>query len=210
MEEQKGRYRPFVTVPQRRKVGKVAASYPRGSKRGKIYLTEDDIRAYYSKLFPLLRLVISARSKVSGEKLDVALYGKYLKGAGFLDKYLMGDLSRHQFLKKIILGSSEELLVVGGASEQQVPGGASEREVKKKKFYFEIGTELIVYGRTEPDAEVWLGDKKIKLRPDGTFTLRCALPEGKIPLDLLAIANDKTEKRRITTSAIRTHTDYSH
>jgi len=110
-----------------------------------------------------------------------------------------------------LLGASEEMVLLGGASEQllaQKKEGASERKAKQRKFFFEIGTELIVYGRTEPDAEVWLGDKKVALREDGTFTLRFALPDGEIPLAFIAKSSNKTDKRRITSSVKRTKTKY--
>lgn len=208
MEEKAGKYRPFVSVPSLNKQT-ATAKYSTSSKSRKIYLTEDDIRAYYSRLFPLLRLVISARDKLTHEDVDVELLGTYLTGAQaqYLEKYLLGGLSRSQFLKKIILGSSQEMVIPGGASES-VKGGASERQEKKRQFFFEIGTELIVYGRTEPDAEVWLGDKKIALRADGTFTLRFALPDGKIPLDFVAISHDKAESRTIKTAVERSKTEY--
>ena len=80
---------------------------------------------------------------------------------------------------------------------------------KSDDFYFEIGTELIVYGRTEPDAEVWLENKKIHLRQDGTFSLRFALADGVIPLGFQAISNSKKHVRRIITKVERSKTKYS-
>ncbi|MCX5687566.1 MAG: Rho termination protein, partial [Candidatus Omnitrophica bacterium] len=57
---------------------------------------------------------------------------------------------------------------------------------------------------TEPDAEVRLGDKKVDLRPDGTFSMRFALPDGKINLPFAATSSDKVETRKITTNVERT------
>jgi len=98
----------------------------------------------------------------------------------------------------------------GGASEI-LSSGASERHqgAKARKFFFELWTELIVYGRTEPDAMVKHGDKVVTLRPDGTFTMRFALPDGNIPLDFTATSNDKVETRRIATAVERFRTIYS-
>lgn len=98
------------------------------------------------------------------------------------------------------LGGSENL---GGASEGKVGQSA-----KARNFFFEIGTELIVYGRTEPDARVTLGGQEIQLRPDGTFTLRFALGDQTIPLNFLAESSNQIDKRRISTSVIRTPTEY--
>jgi hypothetical protein len=113
-----------------------------------------------------------------------------------------------QFFKRHLGGASEEL--AQGASESLF-SGASEQIAKGqgRKFFFEIGTELIVYGRTEPDAQVTLGGKKVGLRSDGTFGMRFALPEGKIPLDFVAKSADGAEAREISTAVERTKTKYN-
>ena len=187
----------------------------------RIVLTEDDIKAYYSRLSPLLKDVIAERltraTHESGKREGPSAgrphrtFHIYLRdGEILLDNVLVRDLPRGKFLKRLLAGSSAEL-VFQGASES-VGGGASEKGKeqadRKRKFFFEIGTELIVYGRTEPDAEVWLGDRKIQLRNDGTFSMRFALPDGRIPLDFVAISNDKVETRRITTAVERFKTIY--
>ncbi|MFC1807594.1 DUF4912 domain-containing protein [Candidatus Omnitrophota bacterium] len=180
--------------------------------RHKYSLTEDDVRIYYSKLFPLLRHILAARlAKGLGTKGKLI----YIEDQELLDTHIMKGMTRRQFIKRLRVGSSEELTVIKektakevmdqGASES-IFSGASVQVKGDKKFFFELGTELIVYGRTEPDAEVWYGDKRIELREDGTFSLRFALPDGEIPLDFKAISKDKKQKRRITTSVARTKT----
>ncbi len=69
---------------------------------------------------------------------------------------------------------------------------------KERGFWLMVDCELIVYGATEPDAEVSVQGKKIKLRPDGTFTMRYALPDGKQVVPVKAISADKIEERIIT------------
>jgi hypothetical protein len=65
----------------------------------------------------------------------------------------------------------------------------------QKGFWFNVNAELIIYGATEPDAEVTIGGRVIKLRPDGTFSYRFALPDGKYELPAVAIAADKSDGR---------------
>jgi len=72
------------------------------------------------------------------------------------------------------------------------------KKPKAKKFWLTVNTELIVYGATEPDALVTVQGKEIKLRPDGTFTLRFALPDGKQVIPVKATSNDGTDTRAIT------------
>jgi hypothetical protein len=69
---------------------------------------------------------------------------------------------------------------------------------KERKFWMMVDCELIVYGATEPDARVTVQDKEIKLRPDGTFTLRFALPDGKQVIPVKAVSSDNVEERTIT------------
>ncbi|MBM3249372.1 MAG: DUF4912 domain-containing protein [Candidatus Omnitrophica bacterium] len=69
---------------------------------------------------------------------------------------------------------------------------------KERKFWMVVNCELIVYGATEPDATVTVQDKEIKLRPDGTFSLRFALPDGKQVIPVKGVSSDKIEERVIT------------
>jgi len=90
-----------------------------------------------------------------------------------------------------------------GISSGAFSGGISslfsirEREVKRK-FFLEVATELILYGRTEPDAELKVGGKKIKLNPDGTFSLRYMLPEGEFEFPVEAESKDRKDRIKIT------------
>lgn len=59
------------------------------------------------------------------------------------------------------------------------------------KFFLEVATELILYGRTEPDAHVTLEGKKIKLRKDGTFSFRYFLPEGDYKFEVIGTSKNK-------------------
>lgn len=174
-------------------------SYSAVSKRKKIYLTEADLRRYYSRLSPLLRNMMFSR--ISRKRLYRYLYSS-MSGNEWNDLLYFRRLHGAKFGRKIMIGASEFTYL--GASEN-IQGGASEfvQPDKKRKFFFEIGAELIVYGRTEPDAEVKLGDKKIGLRPDGTFSMRLALPDGKIELPFIATSNDKIDTKRITTKVER-------
>ena len=50
---------------------------------------------------------------------------------------------------------------------------------KQRQFSFQLDAELIVYGSTEPTAKVTLQGEPVKLRPDGTFTMRFSLPDSR-------------------------------
>jgi len=72
------------------------------------------------------------------------------------------------------------------------------RKVRQKGFWLVVNTELIVYGATEPDATVTVQNQPVCLRPDGTFSLRFALPDGKQVIPVKATSFDKSEDRTIT------------
>lgn len=96
-------------------------------------------------------------------------------------------------------------VLLGGSSAYM--GGASELQ-SRNDFLFDLNTELVVYGRTEPGADVWMGTQKINIREDGTFSLRLALPEGAVPLDFTARTLDKAGIKAVITAVHRTQTRY--
>ena len=81
----------------------------------------------------------------------------------------------------------------GAVSSFSSPMGGKERE---KAFWFNINAELILYGATEPDAQVTIGGRVIRLSPAGTFNYRLSLPDGQYQLPVVAASADGTESRR--------------
>jgi hypothetical protein len=68
---------------------------------------------------------------------------------------------------------------------------------KQRKFWFQLDAELIVYGATEPNARVTLQGEPVKLRPDGTFTMRFSLPDNRQIIPATAASADGVEERTI-------------
>lgn len=68
----------------------------------------------------------------------------------------------------------------------------------RKGFWLNVDAELIVYGQTEPNAKVTVQNNPIRLRKDGTFTLRFALPDGKQEIPVVATSYDGDDTRTIT------------
>ena len=97
------------------------------------------------------------------------------------------------------IGKAWQERVKGVLSSPGIASMASPvKKKKERKFWLWVNTELIVYGATEPDAKVSVQGKEINLRPDGTFSLRFALPDGKQVIPVSAQASDKLEERTIT------------
>jgi hypothetical protein len=74
---------------------------------------------------------------------------------------------------------------------------------KARKFWFQLDAELIVYGATEPNARVTLQGEPVKLRPDGTFTMRFSLPDSRQIIPAVAASADGIEERTIVLAVER-------
>lgn len=72
------------------------------------------------------------------------------------------------------------------------------RPPQERRFWLVLNTELIVYGATEPDATLTLNGQPVALRPDGTFTVRLALPDGVMSLPVTARSADGADQITIT------------
>ena len=72
-----------------------------------------------------------------------------------------------------------------------------------RDFHFEIDAELIVYGATEPNAQVTLQGEPVQLRPDGTFTVRFSLPDSRQIIPAVAASPDGVEERTIVLAVER-------
>lgn len=73
----------------------------------------------------------------------------------------------------------------------------------RKDFSFEVDAELIVFGVTEPDAHVTLQGEPVKVRQDGTFTVRFSLPNCRQVIPAVASSRDGVEQRTIVLAVER-------
>jgi len=111
---------------------------------------------------------------------------------------------------QIGIGSLEAREQLAQRFEEELASGlvssmasAAPEMVHGRGFRFVVDAELILYGATEPDATVTIQGTPVKLRPDGTFTLRYALPNGRQFIPAVAISADGIEERTITLSITR-------
>jgi len=85
-----------------------------------------------------------------------------------------------------------------GQWEEGMPSSPAPRgEVGPKGFWFNVNAELVIYGATEANAQVTIGGRPIRLRPDGSFSLRFALPDGSYVLPVRAESADGKEGRGV-------------
>ena len=74
---------------------------------------------------------------------------------------------------------------------------------KHREFQFQVDAEMIIYGSTKSDARVTLAGEPVKLRSDGTFTIRLAMPDKRQVLPVVAASADGVEQRTIVIAVER-------
>lgn len=70
-------------------------------------------------------------------------------------------------------------------------------------FWFRVNAEVVIFGSAQPGARVTLSGRPIDLRPDGSFTFRCALPDGRFELPMVAVSSRGSEARQATLTLAR-------
>ena len=76
-------------------------------------------------------------------------------------------------------------------------------KARKDQFDFEVDAELIIFGNPRPDATITLGGDPVKLRPDGSFTVRMHLPDKRQVLPVVASSADGIESRTVVLAVER-------
>jgi hypothetical protein len=124
------------------------------------------------------------------------------------------ELVRRQLAEEVSSMAAAELAKQAALETGPAPmefGISSRAELalpRERKFWFKVNAELVLYGATEPDARVTIADRVVKLRPDGTFSFRFALPDGHYELPAAAQSADERETRAACLAFVRT-TEYS-
>jgi hypothetical protein len=103
------------------------------------------------------------------------------------------ELIRRRLAHDVSSPSSAFAISSFGLSSPTSPFGGESQAVKS--FWFNVNAELIIYGATEPSAKVTLGGHEIKLRSDGTFSYRFALPDGNYDLPAVAVSAEGDDAR---------------
>ncbi len=73
--------------------------------------------------------------------------------------------------------------------------GSGIGSLNEREFLFEVDAQLIVFGSTNPEANVTIGGEPVKIKQDGTFTVRMGLPDRRQVLPVVASSRDGTEQR---------------
>lgn len=119
----------------------------------------------------------------------------YALSGGFSDEPTNGELQE----------AFEERLgrPMGGPAGSRYGVGADKVFTRRSDFQFDVDAELIIYGRTRSNARVTLAGNPVKLRADGTFAARLAMPDRRQVLPIVASSADGVEQRTVVIAVER-------
>ena len=69
--------------------------------------------------------------------------------------------------------------------------------VRQRSFWLVADAELIVYGATDPSAQLFIGDREVALSADGTFRVHVPFRDGEQLYPIRAVAADGEQERSI-------------
>ncbi len=165
---------------------------------------EEDLKGktFYELVPPSKKQAVAAGAE--GNKLyeqifDMAQSTEAMRIAGSM----FGSMHQapEQAVSSYIFPSGVGMWAVPTASGLNMSGvgmfSASAAPARPRKFWLIADAELIVYGATEPDATVTIGDRQIKLNPDGTFRFQMSFQDGIIDYPIKAVASDGEQTRSV-------------
>lgn len=175
---------------------------------------EEDLRAktYYELVPPAKKLSIIAAAAAGGgnpiyeQIFDLAESAEAQRVAGSLFgsmQHVPGSAAPEQAISSYVFPSGVGMWAMPTVSGLTMSGvgmsgfSASAVPTRPRKFWLVADAELIIYGATEPDANVTIGGRPIKLNSDGTFRFQMSFQDGLIDYPILAVAADGEQSRSI-------------
>lgn len=67
-----------------------------------------------------------------------------------------------------------------------------------RDFFMHVNAEVIFYGGTHPEAQLWIDGKPVPLKADGSFHFHFKFPDGEYTIPIVAQSPDGVEQRSAT------------
>ena len=119
----------------------------------------------------------------------------YSMSGGYGDDTQTGDLTE-VFEEKLKRTMDADVL-------SQFGSGAEGSLKRHKQFHFDVNAELVVFGSTHPEAHVSVGTEPVKVRSDGTFSIRLPLPDRRQVLPATAKSRDGVDEQTVVIAVER-------
>lgn len=127
---------------------------------------------------------------ISDEVFEEILWGHVAEGTiGGSSEALASEVSTTRVLTR----QTRRAMAVdaGTAPSEEQPSSAelaTDSPTPAHDFWFKVNAELVIHGSTEADAKVSIAGRPVRLRPDGSFSFRFSLPDGRFVLPVLAVS----------------------
>ncbi len=83
-------------------------------------------------------------------------------------------------------------------------GSGAEGSLKRhRQFHFDVDAELVVFGSTHPEAHVSVGGEPVKIRSDGSFSIRLPFPDRRQVLPATAKSRDGVDEQTVVIAVER-------
>jgi hypothetical protein len=92
---------------------------------------------------------------------------------------------------------------MGAPAATRYGAGASRVVRKGSTLDFKVDADVIIYGQVKTGSYITLAGEPVKLRPDGTFTVRMSMPDQRQILPVVAQSSDGIEQRTTVLSINR-------
>lgn len=119
----------------------------------------------------------------------------YALSGGYEETAAGGDL-QELFEERLRRPMGSHIVTRGGCAGAQVLP-------RECDFDFTVDAEMIIYGKTKAGSHVTLDGEPVKLRSDGTFTVRMSMPDRRQLLPVVAASRDGAEQRTIVLAVER-------
>lgn len=119
----------------------------------------------------------------------------YAMSGGYGDETQRGELSE-VFEERLNRTMDIDVL-------SQFGSGAEGGLKRARQFHFDVDAELIVFGSTHPDAHVTIGTEPVKVRSDGTFSIRLPFPDRRQVLPATARSRDGVDEQTVVIAVER-------
>lgn len=145
---------------------------------------------------PIYDEIFGMAQTAESQRIAGSLYGSMQHVAGSMQAVSLAE----QAISSYVFPSGVGMWAVPTMSGLTMSGAGilgSAAPIRPRQFWLVADAELIVYGATEPDATVTIGDRPIKLNPDGTFRFQMSFQDGLIDYPIKAVASDGEQTRSI-------------
>ena len=159
--------------------------------------------AAHGKFYSLVRSntvttpVPGASDAIDENWTDIAEnYEKIYALSGGHDEATAASELQELFEERLRRPMGSPLVTRYGLSGERGQGGRPE-------FAFMVDAEMIIFVSTMPDANVTLLGEPVKVRSDGTFTMRLSMPDKRQVIPVVTASKDGTEERTIVVAVER-------